>query len=415
MSGERELITRFAKDLVYYLKSRPDVDLESIDHATPEMDFDLGTARVDKEIHNRSGDKIFIPELTGVAYIRTRLRGAKYKLRVGSISLPFEKLYLTNTAQAGKSLNLIVGYGAFVDFAVSYWEVLNTIAGKDFATETTLAALAGVDFATETTLAALAGVDFATQTTLALIKAKTDNLDLAITALRDAICDTAAPKDLKDLFDELVAIKALDFATETTLAALTGVDFATETTLAALAGVDFATQTTLALIKAKTDNLDVALSTVATQATLNFIKLQTDFLDIALSTRASEDTLALIKAKTDNLDVALSTLASDVHLALLPQAATDTPTTYNVVITNLNTEYSQALPNGTYQLTFLVRGGGVAYRYAWVTGKVATPTAPYTEVPANGIVFLDKLNLVGKTLYFACATAGKIMQIEALT
>lgn len=38
--------------------------------------------------------------------------------------------------------------------------------------------------------------------------------------------------------------------------------------LTAIAAKDFATQTTLALMKAKTDNLDVALSTVATQATL---------------------------------------------------------------------------------------------------------------------------------------------------
>lgn len=36
--------------------------------------------------------------------------------------------------------------------------------------------------------------------------------------------------------------------------------------LATIAGKDFATQTTLALVKAKTDNLDVALSTVATAA-----------------------------------------------------------------------------------------------------------------------------------------------------
>jgi archaellin len=117
MSGQNELITRFARDLIYYLKSHPDIDLESIDHATPEMDFDLATAHNNKPIHNRSGDRIFITALTGVAYIRTRPDGAKYRLRVGKISLPFNKLYLTNVAQAGKSLSLIVGYGPFVDFA----------------------------------------------------------------------------------------------------------------------------------------------------------------------------------------------------------------------------------------------------------------------------------------------------------
>lgn len=42
-----------------------------------------------------------------------------------------------------------------------------------------LATLAGKDFATETTLATIAGKDFATQTTLAAIKAKTDNIDVS--------------------------------------------------------------------------------------------------------------------------------------------------------------------------------------------------------------------------------------------
>ncbi|KKM05561.1 hypothetical protein LCGC14_1752780, partial [marine sediment metagenome] len=148
----QQFITRFGQDLLAFLRHRPGVALESIDHATPEMDFDLGSARENKQIHDRSGDRIFITALTGVAYIRIRPGGAKYKLRLGSISLPFKKLYLTNTAQAGKTLSLIIGYGAFVDFISSNWDVLNTISGKDFAT----------------------------QATLALIKAKTDNLDVAL-------------------------------------------------------------------------------------------------------------------------------------------------------------------------------------------------------------------------------------------
>lgn len=135
----QQFITRFGQDLLAFLRHRPGVDLESIDHATPEMDFDLGSARKNKRIHDRSGDRIFITALTGVAYIRTRPGGPKYKLRAGKISFPFKTLFLTNTAQAGKTLSLIVGYGAFVDFVVSNWDVLNTISGKDFATQTSLA------------------------------------------------------------------------------------------------------------------------------------------------------------------------------------------------------------------------------------------------------------------------------------
>lgn len=89
---------------------------------------------------------------------------------------------------------------------------------------------------------------------------------------------------------------------------------ATEATLSTLA-----TQATLALIKAKTDNLDAALSTRATEATLAEIALDTDNLDSPLSGIKSDldeialdtDNLALIKTKTDNLDVALSTRLAD--------------------------------------------------------------------------------------------------------
>ena len=58
---------------------------------------------------------------------------------------------------------------------------------------------------------------------------------------------------------------------------------ATETTLASLNSKDFATQTTLALIKAKTDNLDVLLSTRALEAGGNLatVKTNTDPLVVA--------------------------------------------------------------------------------------------------------------------------------------
>jgi len=58
---------------------------------------------------------------------------------------------------------------------------------------------------------------------------------------------------------------------------------ATETTLASLNSKDFATQTTLALIKTKTDNLDVLLSTRALEAGGNLatVKTNTDPLVVA--------------------------------------------------------------------------------------------------------------------------------------
>ena len=56
---------------------------------------------------------------------------------------------------------------------------------------------------------------------------------------------------------------------------------------------------------------------LATEATLALLKARADLLatEATLLTRASEATLLLIKAKTDNLDVALATRASEATLA----------------------------------------------------------------------------------------------------
>ena len=112
--------TRFTRNMLEFLKHRPDIDLESLDHATEETTYPLDQAHNDIQIHNRSGSHIFIIEATGIAYVRTRKGGAKYQLRVGSISFPFKELYLTNTAQAGKHVSIIIGYEAFIEFTSAH-------------------------------------------------------------------------------------------------------------------------------------------------------------------------------------------------------------------------------------------------------------------------------------------------------
>ncbi len=57
---------------------------------------------------------------------------------------------------------------------------LATIAGKDFATQTTLATVAAKDFATQTTLATLTAKDFATETTLSGIKTTSDKFQFDV-------------------------------------------------------------------------------------------------------------------------------------------------------------------------------------------------------------------------------------------
>ena len=89
-------------------------------------------------------------------------------------------------------------------------------------------------------------------------------------------------------------------------------------------------------------------------------------------------------------------------------------TLYAVTMTNANQEYSQLLPDNTYKFTIRCRDG-TAFRLAYVTGKVATPTDPYRTIAANVVKSEDNVNLSAITLYFACASTGKIIEIEAWT
>lgn len=85
---------------------------------------------------------------------------------------------------------------------------------------------------------------------------------------------------------------------------------------------------------------------------------------------------------------------------------------FAVEMTNADTEYNQVLPDYTGHIMIRCRDG-TAMRYAFVTGKVASPTEPYLTILANKDRRIDNLNLVSKTLYVASGSAGKIAEIEA--
>lgn len=91
-----------------------------------------------------------------------------------------------------------------------------------------------------------------------------------------------------------------------------------------------------------------------------------------------------------------------------------TVTVYNVTMTSADTEYSQALPAGTKKFTWQCRTA-FDVRFAYVTGKVATPTAPYVTLKSGTSYWEDNANLTSKTLYIACADAGKIVELICWT
>ena len=93
---------------------------------------------------------------------------------------------------------------------------------------------------------------------------------------------------------------------------------------------------------------------------------------------------------------------------------TAAPTVYNVTLTTANTEYSQAMPANCRGFEFQCRTEATV-RFAVVTGKVATPTAPYMTLKAGDYYVSFPINQAAapSTLYLASATAGVIAEIIA--
>lgn len=92
-----------------------------------------------------------------------------------------------------------------------------------------------------------------------------------------------------------------------------------------------------------------------------------------------------------------------------------TPTVYNVNLTTADTQYSQALPANTRYFSVWCRDGSVM-RLAFVTGKVATPTAPYLTIGANAAYNSpEKIQASpsGLTLYLASPDGSKVAEILA--
>jgi len=88
-----------------------------------------------------------------------------------------------------------------------------------------------------------------------------------------------------------------------------------------------------------------------------------------------------------------------------------------VTMTLANTEYSFVLPVNTVRWGMKSRGGN-AFRFATVTGKVATPTDPYVTVAAGQIFNSAELEplapgdgLAGQTIYVGTDTAGDVIEV----
>ena len=86
-------------------------------------------------------------------------------------------------------------------------------------------------------------------------------------------------------------------------------------------------------------------------------------------------------------------------------------TIYNVALTAADTEYSQQLPADTRGIEFQSRGGN-AIRFAFETGKVAGPTAPYATLDGAQNWYKSDLMLTATTtIYFASAVGSDTCEL----
>ena len=106
----------------------------------------------------------------------------------------------------------------------------------------------------------------------------------------------------------------------------------------------------------------------------------------------------------------MAVLKRDNNRIPLTGSAGVTPDITNTTLTNANTEYLVTLRVDTYKLGFQNRNNN-AMRFAFVTGKVATPTAPYFTLKAGDFYYEDNILLSGATIYFASANAGDIVEM----
>ena len=172
---------------------------------------------------------------------------------------------------------------------------------------------------------------------------------------------------------------------------------------------------------------DITAIKTATELIDNAIsgsEMQVDVVTSALPTgAATETTLDAVKTAVELIDNAISGSEMQVDIvadgaglatAANQQAAATTPAIYNVSMVSADTEYSQALPANTKRFSVQCLTD-FDVRFAFETGKVATPTAPYALIRAGMNYFEDRVNLASTTVYVACPSAGKVAEIIAWT
>ena len=105
-------------------------------------------------------------------------------------------------------------------------------------------------------------------------------------------------------------------------------------------------------------------------------------------------------------------LPAGINIIGAVDSAATVPSLYAVTITDANTQYSQTLPAICRRLRFQCRTA-FDVRFAFVTGKVASPTDPYRTLKAGMVYDSGPIKGAGGKLYLASAQAGVVVEVEA--
>lgn len=84
----------------------------------------------------------------------------------------------------------------------------------------------------------------------------------------------------------------------------------------------------------------------------------------------------------------------------------------NQTLTDADTEYEVTAIKGARRVSFKCRTAA-AVRFAFVTGKVAGPTAPYETLPANSQWSDDYMGENSASLFLASSVAGVVVEVES--
>lgn len=152
--------------------------------------------------------------------------------------------------------------------------------------------------------------------------------------------------------------------------------------------------------------VSVLPSSSTVTGTVSVSSITSSALPTGASTEAKQDNQITLETSIDGKIIKSDT--DNIKMADRANALT----TYNVDLTVINTEYSQALPASTRAIDIKNRNLN-QIRFAFETGKVATPTAPYNTLEGGERIELSDLSLTSKTIYVAGTVAADVVEIIA--